>query len=84
MDKQEANIKIHPSIVKLKEKIEVLKEEVSILFSQREILLKTVGPNLEAMYNVKIGKKEYELFCLECSIKRLKRKIEILQAASNR
>lgn len=80
----ERSIEIHPIIIKLMTEIESFKEELSKLLADREALIDTTGPNLEATYNIKIGQKEYELFCLQCDVRRLKRKIEIIQAALNR
>ena len=43
-----------------------------------------IVPNLEAEYQQKVGRYEYELFCAQIEIKRLRRTISLLQAALNR
>jgi hypothetical protein len=67
----------------LKNKYEALKEELSKLISEKDHLEGTVKKNLEALYMVKIGKNEIELFKTECEVRRLKRKIELIQAEIN-
>jgi len=47
-------------------------------------LTKTVKPNLEATYLLKIGSKKLELLNLQADVSGLKFKMEILQAAINR
>ncbi len=41
-------------------------------------------PNLETLYQVKIGRKECQLFCLKNEIRRMKRKLALIQAGLNR
>ena len=67
----------------LKTKHEALKEELSKLISERDHLEGTVKKNLEALYMVRIGKNEIELFRSECELRTLKRKIELIQAKIN-
>jgi hypothetical protein len=76
-------IQKHPQLKKKQDNLDALKSELSKLISDRDILEHTVKKNLEALYITRIGKNEYELFCLECQAARLKRKIELIQARLN-
>jgi len=74
----------HPKIAQLRSECETLREELAKLLVDREHLLKTVLPNIEADYQVKIGHLEYERFRIEVEVRRLRRASQIIQAALNR
>jgi hypothetical protein len=65
-------------------RLEALKTELAKLVSDRDYLLNTVKINLEVKYYTTLGKKQYELVQLSNEILRLRRKIELIQAALNR
>lgn len=80
----ENQIEIHPEIKKLLEEYNKLKDEIAKLIEEKEHIVTTVIPNLEAEYKVKIGYLEYKCFVFEIEIRRLNREIQIRQAAANR
>lgn len=61
-----------------------LKDELIKLIAERDDLINSVKRNIEADYQLKIGRKQYELFTLRVEALRLKRKMEMYQAAINR
>lgn len=77
-------LEVHPEIKKLIWECEMLTEELTNLICDRDYLMTIAGPNLEADYQVKVGIKEYQVFCLQCTVRRLHRKIELIQAEINR
>jgi gas vesicle protein len=79
-----ASIEIFPEYQEMLELHDDLKEELTKLYADKEDLLNTVKLNLELDYQVKIGKKQYELIMVRIEALRLKRKAEILQSAFNR
>jgi len=79
-----ASVEIFPEYQKMLELHDDLKEELTKLYADREDLLNTVKLNLELDYQLKIGKKQYELIMVRIEALRLKRKAEILQSAFNR
>lgn len=78
------HVMLHPESVKLAEEVGLLREELIRLLQEREDLVSVVIPNLEAVYYMAIGRYQYDLFRLECGVRRIKRKIEIVQTALNR
>lgn len=77
------SIQKHPEIVKLETDAEILRGELVKLLTEYDNMVTTIGPNLEAVYLLKIGQLQYELFCAETNLRRIKRKIEIYQRALN-
>ena len=77
-------LQIHPEAARIIEEVRLLRDQLARLLQEREDLTSIVIPNLEAHYYVTIGKYQYELFCLECEVRRIKRKIEMIQASLNR
>ena len=73
----------HPDFMKLKNDCEILQNELAVLIADLDELISTILPNMEAEYQLSIGHLEYERFCLQIDINRLKRKTEIIQAAIN-
>ena len=81
----EENIMIlHPDIVNAQANVEKLRTELSMLILERDDLLYQECKNIEMAYMLSIGGLEYKAYELECSILRLKRKIELIQAKKNR
>ncbi|HHX87335.1 MAG TPA: hypothetical protein GX693_04040 [Firmicutes bacterium] len=68
----------------LREQFELLKTELSKLISDRDYLLSTVKPDLEAKYYLRIGKEQYRLFLIRNEVLRMRRKVELIQACVNR
>ncbi|MDR1583674.1 MAG: hypothetical protein LBS55_10550 [Prevotellaceae bacterium] len=68
----------------LKEKYRLLKGEYVKLLTDKDCLLGWGKPQLEALYVVKIGKKQLELLELRMEVKRLKRMTELAIACLNR
>ena len=77
------NIQIHPEYIKLTEKLTILKEELSSKIEEHDDLIKHTLPAIEAEYQLKIGYKVFEKFNLECEIRRIRRKIQLIQALIN-
>ena len=77
-------LQIHPEAARLAEEVRLMRDQLARLLQEREDLVSTIIPNLEAHYYVAIGKYQYDLFCLECEVRRIKRKIEMIQTALNR
>jgi hypothetical protein len=82
--KNDAGIVISPEFKKYQDLHGELKEELIKLITDRDTLVHTVKTNLEMEYQLKIGGKQYELFLIRTESLRLKRKMEMLQAALNR
>jgi len=79
-----ASVEIFPEYREMLELHDELKVELTKLYADKEDLLNTVKLNLELDYQLKIGKKQYELIMVRIEALRLKRKTEILQSAINR
>lgn len=77
-------IMIHPEYQALLEALTALRENLSLLFLERDALLSHTCKNIEAEYMIKIGALEYKNFELECRVRRIKRKIELIRAKLNR
>ncbi len=75
---------IHPEAARLLEEIRLLRDQLARMLQKREDLISTIIPNLEALYYVAVGSYQYDLFCLECEVRRIRRTIELIQAALNR
>lgn len=78
------NVIPSPEAEALKRECQILQEELAKLCAEKDHLLHTVAPNIEAVYATKIGPKEYEAFQLEVEVRTLKRTIEMIQAIENR
>jgi hypothetical protein len=79
-----ASIEIFPEYKEMLELHDDLKEELTKLYADKEDLLNTVKLNLELDYQLKLGKRQYELMMVRIEALRLKRKAELLQSAINR
>ena len=71
------NIFISPEQTKLEDEYHILKDQYVQYMTDREILLQCGKPQLEALYMVKIGERQYELMQLQLEVKQLKRNIEL-------
>ncbi len=78
------HIQISPEFEQLSQECDLLKEEFAALFAEWEHLTKTVIPNIEAEYAVKIGVLHHELLLIKIDIQRTRREAELIQAAINR
>ena len=74
----------HPEYEALKHYCELLRERLLRLVLEKDELVNTIVPNIEAEYQLRIGFLMYEKFCLQTEINRSKRSIEIIQTAVNR
>ena len=77
-------ILIFPEFEKLREEVEKLRTELSMLVLERDNLLFQECKNIEMAYMLSVGGLEYKAYEIECSILRLKRKAELIQAKKNR
>ena len=77
------NVVPHPEFVRLNNDCEVLQEELLQLVVDIDALEATIIPNIEAEYQLAIGHLEYERFCVQVEINKLKRTLEIIQASVN-
>ena len=80
----ERQLHISREFAALQERLQALRTELVKLIADRDHLLNTVKPNLEAKYYAVIGKEQYRLFLLRNDVLRLRRKIELIQACRNR
>ncbi len=68
---------------KLKKELELLKTEYVKLLNDKDVLLSWGKPQLEALYNTRIGAHKLRLLEIQLQIKALKRKIELVRACVN-
>ena len=71
-------------IITIQEDIASLEQELGKVIFERDEMLNTVKPNLEAEYQTKIGYKELERMETEITARRYKRQVELIRAAVNR
>ena len=69
---------------KLKDEIKDLREELSKIFFERDELLFVICKNIEAAYLLSFGALEYKAYEIGVAIRRLKRKLEMIQARKNK
>jgi hypothetical protein len=75
---------LHPEIQRLTDENALLREELTSLLTEADDLIHTIKPNLLALYQTKIGLWELRALRAQFETARLKRKIELVQAALNR
>jgi predicted nucleic acid-binding Zn-ribbon protein len=75
---------LHPDIQRLTDANDLLRTELAALLTQAHDLTHTVRPNLLAFYQSKLGAWELEKLKAQFRVARLKRTIELVQAALNR
>lgn len=78
------NIILFPNFEKLKNKVEKMRTELSMLLLERDELKFVICKNIETEYMLKLGSIEYKAYEAQCTVLRLKRKIELIQAKKNR
>lgn len=79
-----SSIDLSPKIKALQKRYAELKKEFSDLFLQRQNMLQHEEPLLTALYLQKIGQKQYESYCLNVELSKLKQRLSLLQAYINR
>ena len=75
---------MHPASARFKVECSILAEEVATLLAHLDHRLRLSRPFLESKYMTEIGVYEMDLFALECDNRRVRREIELIQAALNR
>ncbi len=75
---------LFPEFVTLKNEVEKMRTEMSMLLLERDELLFVECKNIEMAYMLALGHLEYKAYELHCTVLRLKRKIELIQAKKNR
>ncbi len=68
----------------LKSEVERLRTELSMLVLERDELKLVICKNIEMEYMLELGALEYRVYETECTVLRLKRKVEMIQAKKNR
>ena len=77
-------LQISPEITKLQTEVSTLENELGKVILEQDEMINAIKPNLEAEYQKTIGYKELECLENEIASRRLKRQIELIQAAVNR
>lgn len=75
---------ILPEHEELKREVEKLRAEVPMMILERDNLRLIECRNLETAYMLSIGALEHKVFEMQCTVLRLKRKLEMIQAKRNR
>lgn len=73
-----------PEHEELKAEIEKLRVELSMLVLERDELIFVECKNIEMAYMLSVGALEYRAYEIECTVLRLKRKADLIQARKNR
>lgn len=79
-----SNIIEFPDFQKLKNHVERLRTELSMILLERDELRFVICKNIETAYYLKLGGLEHKAYEAQCTVLRLKRKIELVQARINR
>jgi hypothetical protein len=74
---------LHPAHAALAAEVAALREELAGLLAEVDELVEFVRPNLLALYQVRLGPSELELLAARYDVARLKRAIDLAQAALN-
>ena len=77
-------LSLHPDIQRLTEENDLLREELTRLLAEADDLVTITKPHLLAQYQSKVGVWELKRLKSQCEAARLKRQIELVQAALNR
>ena len=77
-------IQLSPEIIKLQTEVATLEKELGKVILEQDEMINAIKPKLEAEYQKTIGYKELECLENEIASRRIKRQIELLQAAINR
>ena len=78
------SLQLSPEIIKLQTEVTTLEKELGKVILEQDEMVNAIKPNLEAEYQKTIGFKELECLENEIASRRLKRQIELIQAAVNR
>ena len=78
------DLQLSPEIAKLQTEVTTLEKELGKVILEQDEMINAIKPNLEAEYHKSIGYKELECLENEIASRRIKRQIELLQAAINR
>ena len=78
------NIALTPDFVAKRERIAALRTEVASLYELRDDMLTYEQPKLIALYTTQIGQLKYEEYSLDVEVRKLKRQMQLAQAAVNR
>ena len=74
---------LHPAHAALAAEVAALRDELASLLAEVDELLEFVRPNLLALYQVRLGPAELELLAARYELARVKRAIDLGQAALN-
>ena len=80
----ECKIIVLPEIAELQKDIDRLRTELSMLLLERDELKFVQCKNIETAYMLALGGLEYKAYEAECTVLRLKRKMELIQIKKNR
>lgn len=80
----DVSVQLHADSAKLVEEVRLLRNQLARQLQELDDLRLTVIPNLESRYYMCIGREQFELLAVEVQVRRLKRKIEMIQMAFNR
>ena len=80
----DGGIALPAEYVRLREDVERLRAELLALLLERDELVHVTCRNIEMRYMLTLGALEYKAYELHCTVLRLKRKIEMIQARRNR
>jgi hypothetical protein len=78
------SLDISPENKRLQERYQLLKTEFSTLFQEIDAMLVYEKNYFTAVYLERIGRKKYELFCLQTEVSTLKLKQSLIQSYLNR
>ena len=78
------NVISFPQFEELKNEIGKMRTELSMLVLERDELQFVICKNIETEYMLRFGSMEYKAYEAECTLLRLKRKIELIQTSKNR
>lgn len=77
-------ILIFPEFQTLKDELNRMRTELSMLLLEKDELQFVVARNIHTQYMLALGSLEYQAYEAQCAVLRLRRKIELVQAAKNR
>lgn len=78
------SLEIHPEVAQLARECAILRDELAVRHAEHARLVSQEVPALRAEYQLAIGGRAYVLFCREGELRRLRRKIELMQVSLSR
>lgn len=84
MEEKDQTIIHFPAYAELKTAIESLQANLNLLLLEHDELIYVVCKNIETKYLLAAGHLDYKIYQLDCDIRRLKRKADLIQARINR